>query len=74
MGIWKVLAIIFIIISCVQGYILYWAWNSGTEMIQLENECSVNVCAEYETYWFDSYSNLCECYIDSVLEHQEILR
>lgn len=62
---WKTIAIIFIIITILETSILYWAWDTGTDIIENENECMYNICSEAETYIYYEYEQVCECYIDN---------
>ena len=71
---WKVTAIVFIIISLLQFMLISWAWNVGTETIEKENECIINVCGNYGSYYFDDYTNVCECYDNGELVYQEYLK
>lgn len=68
---WKIIAIIFIIISILEFGILYWAWDYGTEEIENENECAINLCEGYETYQY--FDKACYCYIDGELTYQEYM-
>ncbi len=61
---WKTIAIIFITLFILETAFIVWAFNYGTDAIEKENECIYNVCQEAETYYFDSISSLCECYVD----------
>lgn len=64
---WKTIAIIFIIISLLEFTIFVWAINVGTDIIEKENECSINTCGTYDTYYFDDVSSICYCYEDKEL-------
>ena len=68
---WKVIAIIFIIISILEFGVLYWAWNAGTEMIEKENTCSINICTNYDAYYYQD--NNCYCYDNGEIVHQEYM-
>ncbi len=70
---WNVIAIIFIILFILESLFLFWAFNLGTQFIENENECSINVCADYETYYYDEWDNICYCFNDGEIEHQEYL-
>ncbi len=70
---WRFIAIAFIIISIIEFGILSWAWNTGTESIEMESECAYNICEDYETYLYDDYEEVCYCYINNELEHQEYM-
>jgi len=58
---WKILAIIFIIISILEFSSIVWAWNYATDSIEKENECMYNICSGYDTYYFDDFDSMCFC-------------
>jgi len=71
---WKVTAIIFIVLFILESLLIGWAYNYGTESIENETECSYNICDGYDSYYFDDYENVCYCYIDGEIEHQEYIK
>ncbi len=71
---WKVTAIVFIILLILETLFLIYAYNLGTEDVEKENECIINVCSEYDAYYYDGLTNICECYIDNELVKQEYLK
>ena len=66
---WKIMAIIFIVISVLEFGILCWAWNTGTEMMKDEMECVYNICEEGQSYYYDDLESMCYCY-----ENHEIVK
>lgn len=71
---WKVTAIIFIILFVLETGVLIWAWKVGTQTIDNENECSYNICSDYPSYFYDSYTKICYCYEDGLVVHQEYIK
>jgi len=71
---WKVTAIIFIVISLLQFLVFAWAFNYGTQIIEKENECSINICSDYSAYYYDEYISVCYCYEDNDIVYQEYLK
>ena len=79
---WRNIAIIFIILFALETIYLIWAFSIGNKDIIRENECIANVCGvtvdnpleEYDAYYYDTYTQMCECYKDSELIHQEFMR
>ena len=59
---WKLTAIIFIIISILQMSIMVLWWVVGMQIIEKENECSINICADADTYYYDYVEKICYCY------------
>lgn len=59
---WKVVAIIFIILFILETASLVFFWRLGTNMIEKETECSVNVCQNYDAFAYDDYAQMCYCY------------
>jgi len=75
---WKVLAIIFITLFILESIFLGWALLVGTNMIENESECSINVCGRLETtmsFIYDEYNKMCYCY-DNTGEviHQQYIK
>jgi hypothetical protein len=66
---WKVIAIIFIILFILETSFLIFAFNLGTSIIENESECSINVCEDYLSYYYDTYTNMCYCY-----ENHEVVK
>lgn len=71
---WKIAAIIFIIIAIAEAIFIAWAYNYGTQAIENENECIINVCADYDTYFYDDYESICYCYENHEIVKQEYMR
>lgn len=70
---WKVTAICFIILFIVETAGVVWLMQIGLEEINRESTCAINICADYETYYYDSYWETCYCYIDSEVEKTEFI-
>jgi hypothetical protein len=61
-NLWKTVAIVFIILFTLEtAYVLY-ATSIGTEMINNDYDCAYITCENYETYNYDSYSKICQCF------------
>lgn len=41
-----------------------WVMNMGTQMIERENKCAADICADevYASYAFDDYDQTCYCF------------
>jgi len=70
---WKVTAMIFIALFIIESIFLLWAYNLGTSMIEKEQECIYNVCIDAETYYYNEYQEICECYINNELVNSKYL-
>jgi len=70
---WKTIAIIFIIIAILEAIFMIWAWNYGTESIENETYCSVEVCQYADAFFYDDYTKACYCYVDNEIVSQEII-
>lgn len=73
MNSWKVTAIIFIILFTLESLFLIYAWNIGTKAIEREYECGINICADYQSYWYDDVTLMCYCYDKGEIAKQEYL-
>lgn len=70
---WKIIAIVFITICLIETAFIIWAVNLGTEYIENDNECAINICREFESYSYDESTSMCYCYNDGEIEYQEYL-
>lgn len=71
---WKILAIVLFVIVVIETGILVWAWESGNREIKNEVICKVEVCKDYETYYYDNYEGVCYCFVNGEVEKAEQLR
>ena len=71
---WKITAIIFITLFILETIFLVWAISYGTGILEKETECSINICADYEAFYFDDTENVCYCYLDNEIAHQEYVK
>ena len=70
---WKITAIVSISLFLLETLLFVWLVNMGTADIEKDNECSINVCADYETYYYDTYNGICYCYTNHEVEYQEYM-
>lgn len=70
---WKTLAIILAVILLLQSLLLIYFWNMGGVIIDNENICSINVCADDDFYDYDTYTKICSCYKGTDLAKQEYM-
>ena len=70
---WKVTAIIFIILFIFETLLFVWLMSLGLGIIAKESECQINVCDDYDSYYYDDYDEICYCYTDGEIEHQKFL-
>ncbi len=74
---WKLTAIIFIVLFILQIVSLFayfkWAWDSINEDYEKESDCIYNVCSSAETYLYDEYTSVCECYVDGELVNSKYM-
>lgn len=65
---WKLSAILLGILLILETLLMVWAFFSGSDSIDKENQCSVNICGPgYQNGTYDSYlynSGYCLCYKD----------
>lgn len=70
---WKVIAIVFIITTIIGFSIVGWFMYEGNRVINQENECSYNVCADYDAFYYDVWEDVCYCYLDNEIVYQEYI-
>jgi len=70
--IWKIIAIIFIISFVLETLFIIWAYNIGDASIKQDEKCS-GIClnGNYDQYALNS--NICYCYLNGEVAHQEYL-
>jgi len=61
-GAWRTAAIVFGILFLLQTTVIIYVMVEGEKMIGLENQCQVNVCREYDAYYYGSSDKMCYCY------------
>ena len=69
---WRAWAIVFLILFVLETAFIAWAWTTATEDIAKENECSINVCAEYSSYYYES--GMCYCYDNGEIVKEEYVK
>lgn len=72
-NIWKIIAIIFIIVSVLELLFICWFWSEGNKAIEQEQECIWNVCEGQSSYYYDVYTEICYCYEDNEIVKQKFL-
>ncbi len=65
---WKAIGITSLIFNILFVLFFILAWNIGSEMEEQEFECAMNVCSEYNIYWYDDYMEVCTCYDDNQVQ------
>jgi hypothetical protein len=72
---WKITAIIFIVLFCLETFTFVVLLMIGTKVIGNENKCAINICENggYDGYRFDQYENICYCYLNNKVKYQEAL-
>ena len=71
---WKTIAIISTIILILESVFIFYIFDTGYEAIENENECAYNVCEYYDSYFYDSVSQICECYTDNILQIERYIK
>ena len=70
---WKITAIIFIVLFILEGLLFGWFLYLGLNIIEKENECSINICSLYDFYYFDTTERVCYCYVDDEIVYREFI-
>jgi len=71
---WKLISIIVTIILILETSFIFWAWQLGSEQINNDLECSINICDGYGSYFYDNYEKICYCYEDGAVAYQEFVK
>jgi len=71
---WKIAAIIFLILVILESSLIVWAIREAIQSIKNENECSINICANYDSYIYDDYEKMCYCYKDHEIVYMEFIK
>ncbi len=59
---WKTIAIIFIVLFCLETFVFVWAITTGMSEITKEEECVMDVCSENHAYQYYPNIGMCYCY------------
>lgn len=71
---WKTLAIVFMALFVLETIVMVWAFNAGTEMMDQEYECAINICGdEHDAFFYDEYAEVCYCYSGSEIVYEEFI-
>lgn len=70
---WRKIAIIFIILFTIETLVVAGFIYVGLKEIVKEDECMYNVCQGTISFIYDSYSQLCYCYINGEIIKQVYL-
>ena len=70
---WKTIGIVFFILWILTTTILVWLLVVGTNIVENEEECAINICGEYETYYYDYMEDICYCFVDEEITHTEVM-
>ena len=57
---WKILAIIFIILTILEASYIYWGYYVYSSNLDKTNECWYDICGEYPDAYYEA--NVCTCY------------
>ena len=68
---WKVIAIIFIILFILETILFISLVKISLNVQEEENICSVYICSDYDSYYYDSIKSICSCYLNGEVEYQE---
>ena len=71
--VWKRIATISIIINIIVILGFLWLWGIGIDVVESENICGLNICKDYESFYYDVYENICYCYIAGEVAHSEVV-
>ena len=73
---WKTTAFIFIGLWLLTVGTFIWLIAIGTEAINNETECAVNVCEDdtYTAYFYDDMEGVCYCYSGSEIVYQKYIK
>ena len=74
MNVWKITTIVLILTNIITILLFVWLMSWGLEITENETECSINICKNYETFYYDEISKICYCYNDKVLKYQEFIK
>jgi len=59
---WKTIAIIFIILFILETLLFAGLIYIGQQEINRDTECQINICADYDAFIYDRYTQTCYCY------------
>jgi len=76
---WMIVAIILMVVVVLETLFIIWIFSAGSKMIEKDNICAYNICnlgetdSQYEAYLYDDVENICYCYTDGEVVHQEVM-
>ena len=73
-NIWKIVAIIFIIISVLLSLLMVYSWHLGGEIMRNEAKCGGVICDGYDAYNYQANTGMCFCYIAGEVVYREQIK
>ncbi|KKK86218.1 hypothetical protein LCGC14_2765450 [marine sediment metagenome] len=70
---WKTIAIIFIILFILETILFLYLIKLGIDVEKEEVICAIQICSEYDSYYYDSIKQVCSCYINGEVKYQKYL-
>ena len=71
---WKVFAIVLLILFILETVGVFWIASVGLNLMNKEKECQINVCADYDSFYFDDIESTCYCYRNNEMVLQQYLK
>lgn len=71
---WKTISIILIIVLVVENILFLWIFLVYSDAFKNEIECGEIICQDYESYWYNSFDKICDCYIDNEIIYSEVMK
>ncbi len=70
---WKTIAIIFIVLFVLETILFISLIKIGFNVQEEETICSIEICSNYDSYYYDSVQRICSCYTNGEVEYQEFI-
>ncbi|KKL49765.1 hypothetical protein LCGC14_1824450 [marine sediment metagenome] len=70
---WKTIAIIFIVLFILETILFISLIKMGFNVQEEENICLIEICSDYDSYYYDPIQRICSCYVNGQVEYQEYL-
>ena len=70
---WEIIAIIFIILFTLETILFISLIKIGFNVQEEETICSIEICSDYDSYYYDPIQRICSCYVNGKAEYQKYL-
>jgi len=70
---WKFIAFMLVLLFIAEGFLYLWLQTIDTIPELYDKKCRVDICGDYERYFFNMNDRLCWCFGDETSHYERII-